>query len=281
MISAILIATTLVAPLSPEPKAWKDVAYRSVPKGVNERRLSLDIYSPDAKGKAPVMVFLHGGGWKRGDKSYQVGGKAKVYTDAGFVYVTANYRFVPQIQFPTNAEDVASAIAWVKKNIAQHGGDPSRVFLSGHSAGAHLAAIVACDPTYLGKHQLKPTDLKGVILLDGAGYDIPKIMESGRAFSKSTYEEAFGKDTRRWELASPTVQIDKAKSVPDFLIVHAGGRADSKAQGDALAAKIRAKGAKAEVFASIGKDHAGVNQAVANPKDPQTIAMFKFLGARR
>ena len=107
------------------------------------KRQVLDIYTPeDAEGKSlPVMFWIHGGGWQVGDKS-DVGLKPKVLTQRGFVFVSTNYRLLPEVTMADLIRDVAKSLGWVHRNIAKHGGDPKRIFVGGHSAGAQLAALI-------------------------------------------------------------------------------------------------------------------------------------------
>ena len=157
-----------------------NVPYASM-SGVDPNLLSLDIYRPKSslanaqQTNKPVIVMIHGGGFRGGDKGNVSQGrqKASFFTGHGFVYVSVNYRLSPEVQHPAHVEDVAKALAWVIDNIASYGGDPKRIFLMGHSAGAHLAALVTADEAYLNKLGKSPSMLSGVILLDSAGYDIP------------------------------------------------------------------------------------------------------------
>ena len=125
-----------------------DIAY--VEDG--HQRHVLDIYTPkkpDAKPR-PVMFWIHGGGWQAGDKS-GVALKPEVFVDRGFVFVSTNYRLLPDVDMETLTSDVAKSLGWVHKNIAKHGGDPNRIFVGGHSAGAQLAALICIDERYLEK----------------------------------------------------------------------------------------------------------------------------------
>ena len=111
-------------------------------------RHKLDIYGPEQRGAAaPVVFFIYGGGWSRGERSdYQFVGRA--LASRGFITVIADYRLVPEVRFPAFLEDSANALRWVQDNIANYGGDPNRVFLAGHSAGAYNAVMLALDPAY-------------------------------------------------------------------------------------------------------------------------------------
>ena len=111
----------------------------------HERQV-LDVYTPEqaADGRLPVMFWIHGGGWQVGDKT-DVALKPKALTERGFVFVSTNYRLLPGVEMDVLVRNVAKALGWVSKNIANYGGDPRRIFVGGHSAGAQLAAF--CAPT--------------------------------------------------------------------------------------------------------------------------------------
>ncbi len=111
------------------------------------QRHVLDIYTPEEPaGKSlPVMFWIHGGGWQVGDKS-DVPLKPKVLTERGFVFVSTNYRLLPEVEMDELIGDVARSLGWVRRNIGRYGGDPTRIFVGGHSAGAQLAAVKIRPP---------------------------------------------------------------------------------------------------------------------------------------
>jgi len=127
-------------------KVGDGIAYADGP------RHKLDVYAPEARGAAaPVVFFIYGGGWSRGERGeYEFVGRA--LASRGFVAVIADYRLVPEVRFPEFLEDSASALRWVQDNIAAYGGDPNRLFLAGHSAGAYNATMLALDPSYLREY---------------------------------------------------------------------------------------------------------------------------------
>ena len=127
-------------------KVGDGIAYADGP------RHKLDVYAPAARGAlAPVVFFIYGGGWSRGERyEYQFVGQA--LASRGFVVVIADYRLVPEVTYPGFLEDSANALAWVQDNIASYGGDPSRLFLAGHSAGAYNATMLALDPSFLREY---------------------------------------------------------------------------------------------------------------------------------
>lgn len=132
-----------------------------------EARQRLDIYAPPlAEGDAPVVIFLYGGSWKRGQKElYRFVGEA--LADRGFVAVLPDYRVYPEARFPAFVEDAARASSWVADNIDRWGGNPDRLYLMGHSAGAHIAALLTLDERYMVAEGLPENAVKGTIVLAG------------------------------------------------------------------------------------------------------------------
>lgn len=142
----------------------------------HERQV-LDIYTPEKSGNVglPVMFWIHGGGWQVGDKS-DVALKPKVLTERGFVFVSTNYRLLPDVTMDDLIRDVAKSLGWVHRNIARYGGDPHRIVVGGHSAGAQLAALICIDDRYLREEGVPFDVLRGSVPVDGDTYDIPKII---------------------------------------------------------------------------------------------------------
>jgi len=137
-----------------------DIAY-----GQGARR-KLDIYRPDLA-NAPVAIFIYGGSWKSGDRSmYRFIGAA--FASRGFLTVVPDYRVYPEVKYPVFIDDAAAAVAWTKAHIADYGGDPRRIFLIGHSAGAHIAAMLTLDKAFLARVGLDPDlDIAGMIGVSG------------------------------------------------------------------------------------------------------------------
>lgn len=193
----------------------------------------LDIYVPNGgPASKPVMVYVHGGSWRTGDKA-NVGQKASLFTQNGYIFVSINYRLSPnpimpddpdRIMFPTHPQDVAAAIAWVHNHIDAYGGDAGQICLIGHSAGAHLVALVSTDYTLLNEHGLEPADIQCTCGLDGGAYDIPYYLnqyESPGSLQWNNYVNAFGEDQQVWASASPFSYI-QTENIPDFMLVHQG-----------------------------------------------------------
>jgi len=149
--------------MSADVEIHKDIAY----VGDNLPKHKLDVYIPKGKKNFPVMVFFHGGGWKSGDRSeYPLLGYR--FAKAGIGVVIPSYRLMPQNPYPAQMEDAAAAFAWVYRNIAQNGGDASRIYVAGHSSGGHLASLLALDPKYLAKYDILGNAIHGVVSISGA-----------------------------------------------------------------------------------------------------------------
>ena len=245
----------------------------------------LDIHLPDKKPETPrpVLVAIHGGGWSIGDKTNAsfIQPKTSWFLDQGFVVVSINYRLSPAVEHPAHIEDVCAAIAWVEKNIGKRGGDPEKIYLLGHSAGAHLAALAAVDRERQKEAGMKPENLKGVILLDGAGYDVPKQMKDGPAIPRlqEMYRDAFTDDPEVQRDASPALRV--SSTPPSFLILHVARRQDSRRQSQLLADALESHGGKTTVTAVAGKSHATINRDLGKPGDPTTVAVAAFLKSTR
>jgi len=164
--------TLPTAQISPSVELLAGLSYTDgAPADADKHKL--DLYLPRDKENFPVLVFLHGGSWKAGDRSQYVALGDRL-ARAGIGVAIPSYRLMPQNPHPAQIEDVAAAFAWVAQNISQHGGDRSRIYLAGHSAGAHLAALLALDEKYLGKFGLPRTTIRGVIAMSGI-YNVDKL----------------------------------------------------------------------------------------------------------
>jgi len=256
----------------------KDIQYHKLP-GESPRLLSLDIYSPRDATSLPVVMMVHGGGWRNGDKSNPGIGtvKPEYFCNAGFVYVTVNYRLSPAVEHPAHIEDVAAALRWLHDNVAEYGGDPDRISIMGHSAGAHLVALLGTDEARLQAEGLELLDIESVICLDGAGYDIPARMAGwpGRLMS-NMLNNAFGNDGSKWQDASPTLHVHEGVDYPPFLILHTP-RVDAPGQSMALGDALRASGSYACNEEAADKTHRTINHDIGSTGDWVTALIMDFL----
>ena len=192
--------------------------------------------------------------------------------------VSVNYRLSPAVQHPAHVEDVAKALAWIVDHIASYGGDPKRIFLMGHSAGAHLAALVATDEAYLTKFGKSPAMLSGVVLLDSAGYDIPRKIDdfSNSSEPPSIYKDAFGTDRQSWMNASPIRHVKEGKILPPFLVLYTDRKASEVISKEFVDA-VRKSGTPAAAVLVKGKDHRTLNRDIGRPEDGPSGLILDFL----
>lgn len=240
----------------------------------------LDLWLPKARaGKAPLVLYVHGGGWKRGSKDSATGRAKPVhYPEQGYAFASINYRLVPAATVEQQAADVASALAALLAKADALGIDRTRVVLMGHSAGAHLVALVGTDERYLRGAGLSFADVDGVIPNDGAAYDVPAQMQDSGRFMQSTYVQAFGTDPVRQRALSPTLQA-AAPNAPKFLLLHLQ-RSDGVKQAEGLAAALRKAGKGVEVAGFPGdglKGHAEINRKLGEADYPATPVVDRWL----
>lgn len=249
--------------------------------GVGAHLLSLDIYAPKAANMAPVVVYVHGGYWKAGDKS-QTGNLPAFFCERGFVFVSINYRLAPAAKHPVIIQDVARAVAWVHDHIAEHGGDPGQIFLTGHSAGAHLVALLGTDAKRLGDQGKPLSILRAVIPLDSAAMDIRSVTVNDRR-ADSPYRRAFGDDPADWSDASPLVHAQTTKSPPFQLVVAYGPALEHKRAGVAeFAAALRKNGTRTEVVdVSSFREHQSLMTQFGASDDPVSLAVLEFIESVR
>jgi arylformamidase len=264
-----LLTTPLLAA---EPKVHRDLAYAE-PK--NERH-TLDVYAPTEGKDHPIIVWIHGGGWRNGDKG-NVQTKPQAFVDKGFIFVSVNYRFVPQVTVKEMTADIAKAIKWVHDHAAKNGGDPDSIFVAGHSAGAHLAALVCTDDRYLKAEGLSLAKIKGCIPVDTAAYDVPKQVAGVGGQRAATYTSVFGADEKSQKEFSPITYVAKDKGIPAFCLLHVADRPDSTAQSKAFAKALQDVGDDATVVPGEGKNHGTINRDLGVEGDKPTKAVLEFL----
>src|SRR5262245_27385010 len=238
-----LFVLALASPLpADEPKAHRGLAYAE-PK--NERQ-TLDVYAPTKGESLPVVVWIHGGGWQAGDKK-EVHQKPQAFADKGFVFVSVNYRLLPKATIKQMAQDVAKAIRWAHDHARDHGGDPGRMFVMGHSAGAQLAALVCTDGRYLKAEGLPLLVVKGCVPVDGDTYDVPMQIRTVGKKRAAIYRVKFGNEELQKEL-SPVTHVARGKHIPPFLILHVANHPETRGQSRRLAEALRAAGVRATAY---------------------------------
>ncbi len=250
----------------------RDVPYFRGPES-DPVRHKLDLYLPKGEKDFPVVFFVHGGAWFRGDKSflgvYQALGTFLARQGIGAVVI--NYRLSPAVRHPEHIRDVARAFAWTYKHIAEYGGRPDRLFVCGHSAGGHLVALLATDPSWLKAEGLTTTDIRGVIGISGV-YDLTGLPERFAA-------RVFGAGGDVLSAASPT-RLARA-GLPPFLLLYADKDFPGcgKEPAEAFAKALRAKGTKVATRQMTGSSHYKMVLSTVIPGDPESEAILAFIAS--
>ncbi len=235
----------------------------------------LDVYAPQGAKQAPVVVFVHGGEWTRGDKA-AVSFKPRFFNQNGILFVSINYRLAPADIHPAHVSDVAAAIRWVHDHAAPFGGDPKKIVLMGHSAGCHLVTLVALDPRFLAKVDLRPADLSGVVAWSGGSYDLVQKVDQGGAYA-DYIKKAFGDSEEVWRDASPVGHVHDVKAGPPFLFVSIEAGSASHQAAERLAKLIQDAGGKATSTMLEGRDHFGANHFLGAPDDTTGMVLLQFV----
>lgn len=239
-----------------------------------EQRQYLELFTKERAGRAPLVVYLHGGGWSAGSPRAGSGGaQAEFFTSRGFAYATVGYRYVPVVAVEEQLADVARAIAYLKNQPAV---DARRIILVGHSSGAHMAALLGTDPSHFKAARLDFQAIRGVVLLDPAVLDVAPIMAAGGPTVDRYFRPAFGADPARWSILSPLKQAE-VPNAPGWLILHDSNNLLAGAQGGDLAASLAAAGARAAVLPVAGTTHVRLNDEIGRAGDPASEAIAAFL----
>jgi arylformamidase len=249
----------------------RDICY--LPEN-GEDRHRLDIYAPPGAGQLPVAIFFYGGGWRSGDKRlFEHLGRA--FALRGIIAVTVNYRLTPQVRSPFHAQDCAAAVSWVYQNIAQHGGDPDRLALTGHSAGGHLAALITVDQHYLADVGVPASAIRGTVVISGAT-DL-RLHSQTTVFTKREHiEEAFGSTEDELAASSPIVYI--RSGLPPFLVIVAEDDPPGlREQGKTFADALRDADNEAIYVSIKGRDHFSIVRRFGPSDDTTANAIAEFI----
>ncbi len=235
-----------------------------------DTRQAIDIYIPPHAQNAPVLVMVHGGAWMVGDKANtgSVENKLKHWLPKGFVVVSVNYRMLPDIMACEQAEDVAHALVYVQDHAAGWGGDAGKLILMGHSAGAHIVALISSAPDMVGR------PWAGTVVLDSAVMNVPAVMQRRHL---GFYDKAFGADPAYWRKASP---IDRwtPQAIP-MMLVCSSKRPDHPCDAANAFHDKAAKAGKPMPVFPRDLTHEEINRTLGLPGD-YTDAVDAFIGQR-
>jgi acetyl esterase/lipase len=265
-------------------------------EGADDTLHRLDLYLPRGCRDFPVLVFVHGGAWSRGDKNelgiYNALGRC--FARQGIGLVCPNYRLSPGVKHPEHVRDIARAFAWTFRNIARYGGRPEELFIGGHSAGGHLAALLAADETYLKGVGLTLGNVRGALPMSGL-FALPGPQSpNGKGsetwlFNKATitadpayalFSAVFGDDPRMRELASPIAHV--RDNLPPFLIMCADTDLPfcGRPWAEAFCNALRARQCAAEFLEMQKRNHVSILWNATYETDPSTQAMMSFILAQ-
>jgi len=246
----------------------------------------LDLFAPKDAKALPVVVWIHGGGWQTGDKAgVQI--KPQYFQDQGYLFVSVNYRLLPQVEMGTIVRDVAQSIRWVHDHVAEYGGDPRRLLIMGHSAGAQLAALICTDERYLKEQGLSFAVIRGCVPVDGDTFDIPAIIETaetrrrvhGQPQAKYGHREKFGNDAAKHRDFSAVTHVAKDRGIPPFLILHVADHPDTTAQAQRFGQVLKEAGVSVTLHGGRETTHSKINADLGLPEDPATKALQIFLAS--
>jgi acetyl esterase/lipase len=279
------LATTLLVLLALAAEVGAQEVKRDIPyveKG-HERQV-LDVHFPKDAKNLPVVFWIHGGGWQAGDKK-DVQLKPKVFTEKGFIFVSTNYRLLPTVEMGDIIRDVAKALRWTHDHVAEFGGDPKRIFVMGHSAGAQLAALICIDDRYLKAEKVSLDVIKGCVPVDGDTYDVPAIIATAEARwkahnlppAKFGHREKFGNDPEKHKDFSAVTHVAKGKNIPPFLLMYVSNHPDVTAQARRLSNVMKEAGLPVTLYGGRDTTHTKINADIGLPDDPGTKALFEFV----
>lgn len=250
--------------LSPGVERRTDITYTAGSRE-DAGKHKLDVYLSKGATNAPVLFFLHGGAWKMGDRSQYVP-LGNRFAREGYVTVIPSYRLAPRNPHPAQIEDATAAFAWTVQHVAEFGGDTNRIYVSGHSAGGHLAGLLSLDEKNLAAYQLSPRIIRGVLAWSGV-YDLTE---------SDGFAEIFGKDTPGRQAASPLFHVQRP--APPFLVTYCEWEYYSlPAQAKKFYAALRQAGISAELVYVPGQSHISEMLNITKDTDVTATTALQFM----
>src|SRR5262247_72930 len=230
----------------------------------------LDLYLPEGRRNAPVIVSYYGNQLMGGDKS-EGAYVGRRFAAAGFVTAVVNYRLSPEVSHPAHIQDAAASFAWVKRHISEYGGNADQVFIIGYSAGAYLAALLSTDPRYLAAHNLSPRDIRGTVPVS-AFYWVER-----RGVAPDRDKSVWGNDRTVWVDASPAHHLQAG--APPMLILYAEHDEEwRREQNVEFAAAMKAAGHKgAEIAMIANRNHSTIWTRVGEEGDETAERIIRFV----
>lgn len=266
-------------PVEPATYTKVTLPYK-VLNGVYPNLLSLDIYHFNQPNQPkPVVVYVHGGAWSIGDKANSMTNKTNLFSSLNYLFISVNYRLSPsvattdpnRVMFPVHNDDVADAMKWIFQNITSYGGNPKKMALMGHSAGAHLVSLTGTSSEFLPSRGIALNALKGIVSIDTEGYNVIAQVQSGN----DTYINAFGTVPAALASASPIEQVVSGVEYPNFFVAKRGTAARIALANDFIA-KLRTVGVSVTEVTGNQYDHEGINDAIGAPGETAITEPLKL-----
>lgn len=268
--AAALIALAVFASPAQAVEVHSDIAYKSGSSltDYERERCRLDLYLPEAEGGFPVVVWFHGGGLTRGNKAREDHVQiATSLAERGVAVVAVNYRLSPDATFPAYVDDAAASVAWTLEHIGEYGGDDAGVFVSGHSAGGYLAAMVGVDPAYLRAYGHETSELAGMMPI------------SGQMVTHATIRGERSLPEWRPIVDSAAPVFNVTEDAPPFLAI--AGSHDNPARSEEnryFIAALKAVGHRDAAFIEFrGRDHGTIVSHIPEADDPVAAALMDFI----
>ena len=270
VVAALLMSSASRAAEAADIQVIEDIPYLQN-AGYADKKDLLDIYTPDRSGRLPVVFFVHGGGLLGGNKVGQ-GHVGQRFAGDGLVTVVVNHRLSPGVTHPAHIEDLAASFAWTYKHVAEYGGDPSNIFVVGHSAGAYLIALLALDARYLEAHGLSLEHIRGAVPISGF-FHVERVAP-GRPKS------VWGNDEQTWLDASPSKYV--GAGAPPFLCIYADGDVPERRQeSEDLVQELHAVGHNAaRTHQSTDRTHITIWQRLNSENDETSRLTVEFMKGR-
>lgn len=232
------------------------------------KRCQLDLYLPKESKSFATMVWFHGGSIQSGAKDGKIARPvSERFARDGVAVLSVNYRLHPKAKFPAYIQDCAASVAWAVKNIARHGGDPDKVFVSGHSAGGYLCAMVGMDPQYLGAHGLSPNDIAGFMPV------------AGQMITHSTVRKERGVHRYRPVIDASAPSYFVRRDAPPFLLLVGDQDLPARVEENRLFFAFMKANKNPDIAFHLGKErnHGTIASKLAETEDPGAGRMLQFM----
>ncbi|QDU29646.1 Carboxylesterase NlhH [Anatilimnocola aggregata] len=261
------VGQSLTLSAADEIRVLKDMPYKAeATTEYEQQRCKLDLYLPANAKNFPTIVWFHGGGLQAGSNDGD-GALGRRFANDGIAVASVNYRLDPNVKFPAYIEDAAAAFSFVRKQITEYGGSPDSIFVSGHSAGGYLTAMIGADEKYLAKHNLKLQDIAGLMPI------------SGQMITHSTVRAERGIPKTRPVIDQAAPAYYSSRETPAWLLIVGSQDMASRAEENRyFGAALKAAGHKDVTYLEVeGRNHGTIGNRIGEPTDTVALAMLEFM----